>query len=221
MCGRFTLLTPTSDVGRFFRTAVPLWLTPRANIAPTQSVLGIRLSQGNREAALFRWGLVPSWAEDPKLGHRMINARCETIATSTAYRDAFRQRRCLIVADGFYVGQPIAAMEPYYFRRPDGQPFAFAGLWECWQSGEQTIESCTIITTEASAPVESAHIRLPVILAPDDYDSWLDPEFQDIKQLQTLLRAAADDELQAVAVPATVGGPRSDRPACVDSVAAN
>jgi putative SOS response-associated peptidase YedK len=222
MCGRFTLLTPLSDVSRQFRITPPPWLIPRSNIAPTQSVLGIRCVEGHREAVLFRWGLVPSWADDPSLGNRMINARGEAIANSTAYREAFQQRRCLILADGFFVsGQNSAGEQPFYFRRPDAQPFAFAGLWERWHSDEQTIESCTIITTAANAVVEPVHIRVPVILSSSDYDRWLDPEIQEVEQLQAMLCQARRNELYEFALSTIGNAPKSDVTAHTNPIAVN
>lgn len=216
MCGRFTLRTSLTEVGRLFGVVPPTGLIPRYNIAPTQLILGIRAVDGQREAAMFHWGLIPSWADDPKIGNRMINARSDSVPTSSAYRKSFKQRRCLIVADGFYEWRQSPPKQPFYFRRPDQQPFALAGLWDRWHRDEQTIESCTIITTDANATVEPVHHRMPVILSPEDYEAWLDPEFRNVEHLQSLLRPAPADVLQSIRVSTLVNNPRNETPACIE-----
>ena len=193
MCGRFTLRTPMSVLIEQFELDVNIarqmaLFEPRYNIAPTQNILAVRVNRerGEREAALMRWGLIPSWSKDPQGGPPMINARGETLAEKPSFRTAVRRRRCLIPADGFYEWQqsPESAArgkkQPYYIHFRDDRPFAFAGLWEAWRAkdsppDDQPLESCTIVTTAASTALASLHDRMPVILAPNDYQTWLDP----------------------------------------------
>src|SRR5207245_756915 len=141
------------------------------------------------ELANLRWGLVPSWADDPDIGYRMINARAETVADKPAFRAAFRQRRCLLLADGFYEWKPVGKhKQPYHFRLRDGKPFAFAGLWEHWEGDDKRIESFTILTTTANEVVKPVHERMPVLLAPKDFERWLDPKKAGGPALLELLR---------------------------------
>jgi putative SOS response-associated peptidase YedK len=190
MCGRFSLRTSGKAVADFFGLPEIPTLPARFNIAPTQPVPAVRVGPEHegRGLALLRWGLIPAWAADLIIGNRMINARAETAATKPTFRKAFRQRRCLIVADGFYEWKKFnGRKQPYYIRLQDGQPFAFAGLWERWNRGDSPIDSCTILTTDANELVGSIHDRMPVILDPGDYDLWLDPDVQDPKRLEPLL----------------------------------
>jgi putative SOS response-associated peptidase YedK len=192
---------------------------PRYNIAPSQEVLAVRIlpDSGEREGTLLRWGLIPSWAKDPGIGNSLANARADTIAEKPAFRSAFKKRRCLVVADGFYEwGTGDGGKIPYYFQLQDGEPFAFAGLWERWEKGEEPVESCTLITTEANGVVGRVHNRMPVILEPDDYDRWLDPNEQDAKEL---LRPLPDDALISYAVSKLVNNPRNERPECIARIA--
>jgi len=199
--------------------------TPRFNIAPTQPVAVVRCSPGesnpDRELVWLRWGLIPSWAKDPAIGSRMINARAETAAQKPAYRAAFRRRRCLVVADGFYewerTGRP---RQPHFIRMQDDQPFAFAGLWESWQGPDDgPIESCTLLTTEPNELVEPIHNRMPVILPPDDYDQWLDPSVQRPEPLAPLLRPFPSDQMIAYPVSTYVNSPTRDDPRCIERLA--
>lgn len=196
-------------------------LTPRYNIAPTQSVLAIRQSGGlGKEAAFLHWGLIPSWADSPSIGNRMINARAETVHQKPAFRHSFRSQRCLVPADGYYEWQKQAdgKKQPYLFHLPGGEPFAFAGLWEHWQSREPdgpVIESCSLITTAANALASTVHDRMPVILDPRDYDAWLDPQAEPAR-LQQLLVPFADDFLVAEPVSTYVNKPTNDDSKCVE-----
>jgi putative SOS response-associated peptidase YedK len=219
MCGRFTLHSRLNLLlQQFALQAGPDW-APRYNIAPTQSVpiVRIRPGTGQREMALLRWGLVPSWAKDISIGSRMINARAETVATKPSFRAAFKHRRCLVPADGYYEWQKTAAgKQPYYIHFRDDTPFALAGLWESWRPDEgDALATFTIITTDASAATSHIHDRMPVILDPDDYPLWLDPEFEGRDTLQALLRPYAGDELQLDPVSTHVNSPRNDDPQCV------
>jgi putative SOS response-associated peptidase YedK len=222
MCGRFTLRTSGKAVADFFGLSEIPELPARFNIAPTQPVPAVRVSQddGGRELALLRWGLIPGWAADPIIGNRMINARADTVATKPAYRQAFRQRRCLIVADGFYEWKKLnGKKQPYYIRLQDDRPFAFAGLWERWNRGDAPIDSCTILTTDANELVGSIHDRMPVILNPADYDLWLDPGVQDAKRLEPLLGPYTGEAMMAWPVSTLVNNPKADEPRCIEPMA--
>jgi putative SOS response-associated peptidase YedK len=195
---------------------------PRYNIAPTQQVAAIRTHAGSpqRELAWMRWGLIPSWADDPAIGNRMINARGETLAEKPAYREAFRRRRCLIPADGFYEWkQGAKPKQPNYIYLKNEQPFAFAGLWESWQHAGQTIESCTIITTEANELLRPLHERMPVILGPDDYETWLDASIQNPERLEPLLVPYPADRMTLYPVSSAVNSPRCDDASCLERAA--
>ena len=218
MCGRFTLRTPARDLVEHFELAQLPALLPRYNVAPTQDVMVVRLSPAKeREARLLRWGLVPPWAEDAQVGHRLINARAETVAGKPAFRHAFRQRRCLIAADGFFEWQRQGRKkQPFHFRLRDEGPIGLAGLWECWRSpGGEELQSCAIIVTEANEVVQPVHDRMPVILHPDDYSIWLDPEFEGFAHLQGLLRPYDSAAMIATPVSTLVNSPQNDRPECL------
>jgi putative SOS response-associated peptidase YedK len=206
MCGRFTLKTPAHVLIEHFHLEgvptdeLPLF-EPRNNIAPTQEIAVVRGGDGSsrRNVAMLRWGLIPSWADDVKIGNRLINARGETIAEKPSFRRAFRSRRCLIPADGFYEWKKEGSRkQPFRVHREDEAPIAFAGLWEKWQPPDhnvQAIESCTIITTSASEQLRDLHDRMPVILSPADYDKWLDTDDREADRLLSLLRPLEGDEL--------------------------
>jgi len=194
MCGRFSLIAGNEGLVNYFGLARGLALEPRYNIAPSQPVAAVREEEGERRLALLRWGLIPFWANDPKVGYRMINARAETAHKTPAFRAAFRGRRCLIPASGFYEWDKKGGdRQPYHILRADGQPLALAGLWEHWEGeeGKAVIESCTILTTAASEPVARLHDRMPVILEPEDFDLWLDPGEQGVERLRWLFEPAA------------------------------
>ena len=222
MCGRFTLRTPPVDLVEVFDLLrEPMWVS-RFNIAPSQSVLAIRAGEGGRESALLTWGLIPSWAKDPKVGSRMINARSETVATKPSFRAAFKRRRCLIAADGFYEWQKTdgKTKQPYFIGLEDHRPFAFAGLWEHWEAADgSTILTCTIITTTANSLLEGIHDRMPVILAPDDYGCWLDPKIEGGDKLEALLRPFDASAMRRYPVSTVVNNPRHDGPECVEPTA--
>jgi putative SOS response-associated peptidase YedK len=219
MCGRFTLRTPASAVAEAFGVLPFADLRPRYNIAPSQPVAVVRSAQSNgRELALLKWGLVPSWADDPAIGYKMINARGETVATKPSFRKAFKVRRCLVVTDGFYEWQKTdrGKKQPHYIRLKHDGPFAFAGLWEHWRRDDQEIESCTIITTDANELMAPIHNRMPVILAPADYDVWLDPAIHEVERLQRLLRPFPAGEMTAYPVSTLVNNPRNEVAECME-----
>jgi putative SOS response-associated peptidase YedK len=167
----------------------------------------------------MRWGLVPTWSKDPKAGPPIINARAETLATKPAFRSAFKRRRCLIPADGFYEWQKIAGAkvkQPFYIRLAKDRPFAFAGLWEKWHNDEGSLlESCTIVTTEPNDVMRPLHDRMPVILPDEEYARWLDPKNEDVDELQELLRPYPAEEIAACPITTFVNSPRNDGPECI------
>lgn len=220
MCGRFTLSATTQVLARQFQLTVPIPLEPRFNIAPTQQVPVVRMApeKAQRELALLRWGLVPSWAKDLRLGARLINARAETVGEKPAFRASFRRRRCLVPADGFYEWQPVdpKQKQPHYIRRRDGGLFAFAGLWDRWEGTDgKIIDSFTVLTTEANELLRTMHERMPVIVGPEDYELWLDPAVHDAERLQPLLRPYPAAEMAAYPVGPGVNSPKKDDPQCV------
>ncbi len=216
MCGRFTLALPAETVQAFLGLATRPQLAPRFNIAPTQPVAVARLqtATGDRILELVRWGLIPHWASDPTIGARLINARAETLAQKPAFRSSFRQRRCLIPADGFYEWQKTAGgKQPYHIRRLDGGPMAMAGLWDSWQAPDgDPISSCAIITTAANDLVRPIHDRMPVLLPPENFELWLDPAVSDTARLSELLAPAPATGLIAVPVSRRVNRADYDAP---------
>lgn len=189
MCGRFIQATSGEVLAERFGLKLPADHAARYNVAPSQPVLSIRAVDGGREVAWLRWGLVPSWSPEPRSNYSTINARAETVAEKPTYRQAFRRRRCLIPADGFYEWRKVdGRKQPYCIGLVDGTPFAFAGLWERWEREEQIVESCTILVTQANQSIAQIHDRMPVILDPAEYDAWLDPALQDAARLLLLLR---------------------------------
>ena len=221
MCGRFTLSQPAEAIASSFQLNEVPTLEPRYNIAPTQRVPTVlQKTGGDRQFQMLRWGLIPSWAKDLAMGAKLINARGETVAEKPSFRSAFRHRRCLIIADGFYEWQRLEGKkQPFYFRLHNGQPFAFAGLWEHWQDPEgEAIESCTIVTTEANKLLQPIHDRMPVILDPKDYDLWLDPTFQNPEQLKQLLQPLSSEAMTSYPVSTKVNNPANNTPECVNSL---
>ena len=221
MCGRFTLFESSAVLSTEFSVPITFKLTPRYNVAPSQPVLAVRVSPETkkRDASWFRWGLVPRWAKDDSIGYGMINARAETVTEKPGFRDAFRHRRCLVPASGFYEWKKEARRkQPYYIRRKDGRPFAFAGLWERWKGKEEApVESCTLVTTEANELVSSIHDRMPMILQPADYKLWLDPEISGRGNILPLLRQYSSQEMEAFPVGTIVNNPKTEDPRCIVS----
>jgi putative SOS response-associated peptidase YedK len=217
MCGRFTV-TAEGDVVKtdFGLAEIPAGYEPRYNVAPMQDVLAV-IHDGTRpRAGWMRWGLVPSWATDPSIGARMINARSETIDQKSAFREAFEKRRCLIVADGFYEWQQMGDIKvPMRIRRRGGGLFAFAGLWERWsRGGSDQLVTCTILTTTPAASIASIHDRMPVMLRPQDYARWLARDI-DVDSLKDLLQPYDDDDLEAYSVSTLVNHAANDSPECI------
>ena len=189
MCGRFTQRLPWRELDEFLDLiGTPQNLRPRYNVAPAQNIAVVRPSDGGRSLSMLRWGLIPAWAKEPNIGYKLINARSETAHRKPSFRDAFKARRCLIPADGFYEWMREGkAKQPYLIGMKDGAGFVFAGLWESWRVPEglaltgslselepgDVLETCTILTTEANATLAPIHPRMPVILPPDAYAPWL------------------------------------------------
>jgi len=219
MCGRFALIVDASVLGEVFDVDPPREVNPRFNIAPTQNIPIVRAGKDvPRECALVRWGLVPSWAKDEKMGARMINARGETVAEKPSFRAAVKSRRCLIPADGFYEWARTAERKrPHFIRFVDGRTFAFAGLWERWQGGgNQPLETCTIITTTPNELIAKLHDRMPAILAPTDYAEWLAPAALAPERLHRLLEPHPAKDMEAYPVSTFVNSPYHEGPECIE-----
>ncbi len=220
MCGRFTLATDPMNFIRFlleYDTSDAF--TPRYNIAPTQQIAVVP-NNGTERIEFFRWGLIPPWAKDPKIGNRMINARAETLSEKPSFRNAYRRRRCLVLADGYYEWRKELGGEaktPFYIRMASEKPFAFAGLWEAWRpQGEvEPVLSCSIITCPANEMLQPIHHRMPVILGHEAYDLWLDPVECPPATLNHLLTPYPPEELEAFAVSRLVNQPKNDSPECI------
>jgi putative SOS response-associated peptidase YedK len=232
MCGRYTLKTPNPRLQELFGLEDLPHLVPRFNIAPTQSVFAIRAAESAvalREAVMLRWGLIPFWAKDMAIGNTMINARAETVAEKPSFRQAFLKRRCLIPADGFFEWEKLAngKKQPWWIRMKDEEPFAMAGLWESWSPKSKTgpivdeespapkiVQSCTILTINANADMQSLHDRMPVILPVEAWDAWLNLS-TDKAALQALLKPFEDGHLIRSAVSTIVNRPTIDSPECI------
>jgi len=221
VCGRFKLTSPPAIVADVFGVDASVALTPRYNVAPSQNVAAIRIdASGRRTLAMLRWGLIPSWAKDPAMGNRMINARAETVAEKPAFCRAFAERRCLIVADGFYEWQRGSGGRkvPYLFSPADERPFGFAGLWEAWRRGDETIESCTILTTAARGVVARIHERMPLVVPSTHYAAWLARSGAAVGSddlLADLLASSPTSSFADRRVSSYVNNPRHDDPDCL------
>ena len=228
MCGRFTLASDAEALNQtFFDFAGPMDLSPRYNISPTQNVAVIANTptatvEGPEtgQVDFFHWGLIPSWAKDPKIGNRMINARSETLSEKPSFRNAYKRRRCLILADGYYEWKKIPgerSKQPVYIRLKSQKPFALAGLWEMWKADgmEEPLRSCTIITCPPNAVLADIHHRMPVILPQDAYGEWLTPDERSRDALQPLLVPYTDAEMEAYPVSRFVNRPTNDSPECI------
>jgi putative SOS response-associated peptidase YedK len=220
MCGRFLLISSPDVLAAYFSVAALAKIMPHYNIAPSQVVAAVGLDrQGRRDLAMFRWGLVPNWAQDPKKA--VINARSETVANLPTFANSFRQRRCLIPADGFYESKKQAGKrkQPYCIRLVGDRPFAFAGIWDSWNpsSGGPPLFTCAILTTRANELVKPIHDRMPVILAPKDYDMWIDRKVQDPAAVKPLLAPYPAEEMHAFPIGPVVSDPKHEGPECLAS----
>jgi putative SOS response-associated peptidase YedK len=222
MCGRFVLMTVGRDIAEHFQLSEEPELEPRYNIAPTQMVAVVRLDPETtrRELRLVKWGLIPSWAKDTSIGSRLINARAETVADKPAFRAAFKYRRCLVPADGFYEWKRVERKrQPYFFGSADKKPFAFAGLWERWEGPDgEAIESCTVLTTDSNELLRPIHDRMPVILKVEDYDLWLDPTVKKPELLKPLLKPYPSEEMTGHPVTSKVNKAAYEGPDCIKPV---
>jgi putative SOS response-associated peptidase YedK len=221
MCGRYTLvdLSKFTDLFPWLRAPTgdaPGAAAPRYNIAPSQPILAFP-NDGRNQAQVFAWGLIPSWADDPANGNRMINARAESLAEKPAFRTAFRRRRCLIPADGFYEWRKQGKRKtPMYVRMKSHQPFAFAGLWEVWRSPDGSeVPSCTIITTEPNELLKDIHNRMPAVLRPEHYKPWLDPGEKRPDELRPMLAPYPADGMEAYEVSTAVNSPSTHGEDCI------
>jgi len=223
MCGRYTLASTTpAQLRARFPLGESVQIERRYNVAPGDDVVAVVMREGAPTGALLRWGLVPPWAEDPRVGFKMINARAETVADKPAYRGPFQRGRCLIVADGFYEWQREGARQPFHITRGAGEPFAFAGLRTAWRDPRdpdgELLRSCTILTTTANATVQHIHPRMPAILDPEDEDDWLDPNTPP-GRLHELLHPLPVDLTHARPVSKAVNDARYDGPECLAAAA--
>ena len=218
MCGRFALKAPPRSIQEHFHLPETVYLSPRYNIAPSQSIAVVRHLPGEnfRHLDMLRWGLIPHWAKDMKIGYRLINARSETLAQKPSFRTAFKKQRCLIVADGFYEWKHSGkTKQPYFVNLNTGNVFGFAGLWESWKSPDGNIvESCTIITTSPNELIREIHDRMPVILHPEQYETWLQ-DSPSVHTLQQLLMPYPADEMEIFRVSSEVNSPQNDSPTCL------
>jgi len=216
MCGRFNLIAKSDDIIRHFQLQKLPRYQPSYNITPATKILNIvQLDDQSLKAVNLFWGLVPSWAKDSKNSHHLINARAETIREKPSFRAAFHKRRCLVVASGFYEWQKLeSGKQAFHIHRQDKQLFAFAGLWEQWQHEQVTLYSCTIITTAATGIMQSIHERMPVIIAPERYQQWLDKSASE-QQVFPLLNNQAYDEMETTPISDHVNNPRHNDERCL------
>jgi putative SOS response-associated peptidase YedK len=223
MCGRFARYSLSRELERYFKALPPAFeIRPNYNVAPAQEIPVVIQYEDGRHFKNRQWGLVPFWAKDISIGSRMINARVETLSSKPAFKAALKHRRCLIPANGFYEWKGKAGnKQPYYFRLPSGEPFAFASLYECWGDKEAPpvagpYKSCTIITTEASESARDVHTRMPLILKPEAYDIWLDPENKEPAGIEELLNTAYVKELKRYPVSKLVNQVGNNRKECME-----
>ncbi len=223
MCGRFTLKSSPQQVATLFAdlpVAIPEFV-PRYNIAPTQQVLAVREASNGGAAVWLRWGLIPFWAKDTAIGARMINARLDTVDQKPAFRAAFKSRRCLVVADGFYEWRAMGKRkQPFYITAAEGALFAFAGIWESWRdpTKPEPLESCSILTTDASDDLRSLHDRMPCVVPPQNFAAWLDADFAHPKSLLAGAGGASAVAWDFVPVNPVVNNARHDAPDCIQQV---
>ncbi|MED4284779.1 SOS response-associated peptidase [Priestia megaterium] len=218
MCGRFSLATDIAELQEQFNFNFngELAFGSRFNIAPSQQVLTLGSNEGKRVGTTMKWGLVPYWADDIKIGYKMINARGESVDEKASFKKSFKSKRCLILADGFYEWKKEGKnKQPFRFVMKDERPFAFAGLWEQWNKGEEPLYTCTIITTKPNEVTKEVHDRMPVILEEDVYDLWLNPQMDDTEYLKSLLVPYPADGMKMYPVSTVVNSPKNDLEECL------
>jgi putative SOS response-associated peptidase YedK len=220
MCGRFTLHTPEPLLREIFGVehSAPLDLKPRYNIAPSQPVPIIRDTESGREMVMVKWGLIPRWSKEPKTKYPTINARIETVAEKPTYRTPFKHQRCLIPADGFYEWKVVDGRKvPHHIRMKNGGPFALAGLWDHWEGGGESLESCSIIVMPANEVMKPLHERMPAIIAPADYDRWMDPKVTDKAEIMDSLDSTPSSQLVTYPISPWVNSPKHDDERCIEA----
>lgn len=221
MCGRFTLVSDMDLILHRFKLAyTDVEHAPRYNIAPSQQVLAIISDGKERRIGHLKWGLIPHWAKDERIGYKMINARAETLAEKPSFKHLFKRRRCLIPADGFYEWKKENGKKtPMRIRLKSGEPFAFAGLWSRWVSPDgRDVYSCTIVTTRPNRLMETIHDRMPVILRPEGEEVWLDKSIEEPELLHNFLEPYDADEMEAYEVSTIVNSPKHNDPQCIEPV---
>jgi putative SOS response-associated peptidase YedK len=225
MCGRYSYFGPFDNLKESFHIdVIDKEPTENFNVAPTQHVPAILRDADQNYLKRLHWGLIPFWAKDPAIGSRMINARAETLAEKPSFKNAFIKRRCLILANGYYEWTAEkGGKQPYFIATTSGNIFAFAGLWETWKNkdDETTIQSCTIITTDASPQIAHLHHRMPVILSAGFYQNWLDPGLQDVGELQEILRVGKVQEFAFHPVSKVVNSVRNNGPKLIRAIEAD
>ena len=213
MCGRFVVFSDLKDIQRAFDIpATQTEVKPSYNVAPTHQVYVVVQRAGANALETMRWGLIPSWAKDEKIGSRMINARAESVAEKPSFKRSLQKRRCLVIADGFYEWHTEDGKKtPMFIRLKTDEPIGFAGLYDTWKSPDgEEITSCTIITTSANSMMQKIHERMPVILSKEAQKTWLDPEIQDVEKLVALLKPYSADKMQAYPVSPQVNSPKNN-----------
>jgi putative SOS response-associated peptidase YedK len=216
MCGRFALYTHLSQIIKIFNLDEAFPFEPSYNIAPSQMIsIVCELPDQKRVLSPMRWGLIPSWQKEPKLTSSIINARADTVESKPMFRKAILQRRCLIVADGFYEWQHDGNKQPYFISMKNHEPFGLAGIWERWVGENKTIDSCSIITVEANKLIAPIHNRMPAIIDPKDYNSWLDVNNTKWDEIKKYLKPFKDALLETHPVTQKMNSPRYNKPDCI------
>lgn len=216
MCGRFTLTDEIIQLQEQFQFEFDGEYAPRYNIAPGQMILAVGSNGHRRKGNMLKWGLIPYWAKDEKIGYKMSNARGESIDEKPSFKHAFRKRRCLILADGFYEWKKTEhRKQPYRFIMKDKKPFAFAGIWETWKKGDKPVHSCTIITTTPNGVTKDVHDRMPVILPAETHNLWLDPTYEDTQHLKSLLVPFPAEDMEKYPVSTLVNSAKNESAQCM------
>lgn len=224
VCGRYSLFTDYAIlIDRFNVEKMAVdegEYTPSYNVAPSQQIIAIINDGHKNRLGSLRWGLIPPWAKDEKIGYKMINARSETVAEKPSFRNAFKKKRCLVVADSFYEWQRKDGEKiPMRIKLKNGEPFAFAALWESWKAPDgKTVNTCSILTTEANSLMKSIHDRMPVILTKEEEEMWLDPNVEDVETLKGLLKPYKAEEMEAYRVSEEVNSPKNNKPELIEKV---
>lgn len=220
MCGRAVIISPIEVIAEEFGIDNPrMTVKPSYNISPSQNMLAV-IKQESRKLMTCKWGFIPSWAKDPAIGHKMINARAETIATKPAFRSSYKKHRCLIVADGFYEWKKTEhGKVPYFIHLKSGKPFGFAGIYSRWTSDKgESIDTCSIITTSANELIETVHDRMPVIISKESMESWLDTDMTDEGILSSMLKPYPSEEMELYQISKMVNDPKHNSPDLLEPV---